>query len=403
MVVPAQPFAPAPDAPEEIAVAALSSDIWLKSRRTRSRLVSMAAANLAEALGPGATVDPFPGHRMRIARPDGDLSAATRVFGVAAVERQVPVPFTGLTDLAEGVAAHFAAAVAGRTFAVRARRRGEHPWSSYDLACAAGDLLREAGGTVDLGNPEVTAEVRVRDGRAAVVVGVVPGPGGLPVGSQDGVLVLLSGGFDSPVAAWMMMSRGCRVDYLHFMLDCAQGDHALSVGRALWEQWGAGHDAVAHVVDLRPTVAALVDRVAPKMRQVALKALMVRAASLVAAEEHLPALVTGESLGQVSSQTLAHLVALSGEATVPTLRPLLGLDKHEILRRATTIGTHELSARAREVCDLSAGMPVEVAATPDRVTANTDRVPDDLWRSAVAGRQRFRLQDWLPGMTTDGA
>jgi thiamine biosynthesis protein ThiI len=383
-------------------VALLSPDIWLKSRRTRRRLVAMVGANLREALGPAATVAAFPGHRLLLSRPDGDLSAAARVFGVAALERQIPVPFGGLDDLAAAVAAHFAPQVAGRTFAVRARRRGDHPWSSYDLACAAGDLLREAGGTVDLDAPEVTAEVRIRGGRAAVVAGVEPGPGGLPVGSQEGVLALLSGGIDSPVAAWMMMSRGCRVDYLHFMLDCAQGDHALSVGRALWDEWGAGHDAVAHVVDMRPAADALVDQVAPKMRQVALKALMARAASLVAAEENLPALVTGESLGQVSSQTLAHLVALSGEATVPTLRPLLGLDKNEIVRRATAIGTYELSARAREVCDLSAGMPVEVAASPGRVAATTDRVPDDLWRDAVARRQRFLLRDWLPGMTTDG-
>jgi len=332
-------------------IAVLSSDIWLKSRRTRRGMVAMVEASLVEALGPGAAVATYPGHR---------------------------------------------------AFAVRARRRGTHSWSSYDLACAVGDLLREAGGTVNLSDPEVTAEVRVRDGVAAVLAGVDPGPGGLPVGSQGGVLALLSGGIDSPVAAWMMMSRGCRVDYLHFMLDCAQGDHALSVGRALWDDWGAGHDAVAHVVDLRPAADALVAAVAPRMRQVVLKALMVRAASVVAVEEGLPALVTGESLGQVSSQTLTHLVALSGEASVPTLRPLLGLDKHEIVRRATEIGTYDLSARAREVCDLSAGMPVEVAATPARVAVTTDRVPEELWRAAVVERHRFLLRDWLPGMTTDG-
>jgi thiamine biosynthesis protein ThiI len=156
------------------------------------------------------------------------------------------------------------------------------------------------------------------------------------------------------------------------------------------------------VVDLRPAVEALVAAVGPKMRQVALKVLMMRAASAVASEEHLAALVTGESLGQVSSQTLAHLAALSTASPVPVLRPLVGLPKSEIVRRATEIGTFDLSARAREVCDLSGGGPVEVAAAPRRVLAAADRVPEDLWCEAVMKRQRFLLADWMPGMTTDG-
>lgn len=384
-------------------VAVLSPDIWLKSRRTRSRMIRLVIGNLAEAIGGSTEPTRHPGHRLRIGEPSPDaVAAASRVFGVSAVESLVPVRFTGLDDLAERVAEHFAAAVAGHSFAVRARRRGTHTWRSYDLACRAGDLLRRAGGTVDLDDPEVTVRVQVRDNEAFLVENVVGGPGGLPIGSQEEVLVLISGGIDSPVAAWMMMSRGCKVDYLHFLLDCAQSDHALSVARALWDEWGAGHPSMAHVVDLRPTAEELVTRVAPRMRQVALKALMARAASLVVEEEGSRAIVTGESLGQVSSQTLSHLAALSGQATVPMLRPLVGLDKQEIVRRARSIGTFELSARAREVCDLSGGQPVEVAASSGKVAAATDAVPEELWREAVARRQRFAIGEWLPGMTTDG-
>jgi len=389
---------------EELAIAVLSPDIWLKSRRTRSRMIRLVTENLAEAIGESAELTRHPGHRLRICPPSAEaITAASRVFGVSAVERLAPVAFAGLEDLSERVAEHFAAAVAGHTFAVRARRRGTHTWSSNDLACRAGALLCRAGGKVDLDDPEVVVRVHIRDDGAYMVRDVIKGPGGLPIGSQEEVLALISGGIDSPVAAWMVMSRGCRVDYLHFLLDCAQSDHALSVARALWEEWGAGHRAVAHVVDLRPTAEELVVRVAPRMRQVVLKALMARAASMVAEEEGSRAIVTGESLGQVSSQTLSHLAALSTEASVPILRPLVGIDKQEIVRRARTIGTYELSARAREVCDLSAGRPVEVAASSGRLAAATDKVPEELWRRAVRRRQRLALTDWLPGMTTDGA
>jgi thiamine biosynthesis protein ThiI len=388
---------------EKLVIAVLSPDIWLKSRRTQSRMIRLVAANLAEALGEGAELARHPGHRLRVCSPSPEaIAAASRVFGVSAVESLIPVPFTGVDDLAERVAEFFADAVPGRSFAVRARRRGTHAWSSYDLACRAGDLLRQAGGTVDLEDPEVMVKVHVRDNEAYVVESVARGPGGLPIGSQEEVLVLISGGIDSPVAAWMVMSRGCKVDYLHFLLDCAQSDHALCVARALWDEWGAGHPSVAHVVDLRPAADELVARVRPRMRQVALKALMARAASVVAEEEGSRAVVTGESLGQVSSQTLSHLAALSIEASVPLLRPLVGIDKQEIVRRARSIGTYELSARAREVCDLSAGKPVEVAASSGKVMATADQVPEELWREAVAKRQRFQIGDWLPGMTTDG-
>jgi thiamine biosynthesis protein ThiI len=385
----------------EFLVGVLSPDIFLKSRRTRAAMLRVLFENLETALGPGATVERWPGHRLRFTGPAPDpVTAASRVFGIAAVQRMAPVPFGSVDELAERVAEMSASRVAGKTFAVRPKRTGVHEWRSRDLAVRLGDLLRAEGGTVDLGAPEVTVEIRINGDEAAYVADTVPGPGGLPLGSQDGALVLLSGGIDSPVAAWMMMSRGCPIDVVHFVLDCAQGDHALAVAYRLWRQWGAGSMPAAHVVDLRPAVDVLVAGVGPKLRQVALKVLMVRAASAIAAEERLAALVAGESLGQVSSQTLTHLAAVSLASPTPILRPLVGLPKSEIVHRAVEIGTFELSSRAREVCDLSGGGPVEVAASATRVLASAEQVPEELWSEAVLKRQRFLLADWMPGMTT---
>ncbi len=379
-------------------VVVLSSDIWLKSNRTRNRMIRMVRANLSAALGDGAEVAYHPGHRLEISSSNPDATAAAaRVFGVAGVELLDPLQFGPMDRIAGQVAQRFADRVAGRSFAVRTRRRGEHDWRSYDLNCLVGDLLVDAGGKVDLSNPELLIEPRVGPSNAVVVTDRVAGPGGLPLGSQERVLGLLSGGLDSPVAAWMMMSRGCGVDLLHFVLDCAQTDHALSVGYRLWQDWGHGDSPTIHAVDFRGVADGLKAEVSPKMRQVVLKAFMLRAASEIARQEHHPALVTGDSLGQVSSQTLTHLAALSAQSPLPVLRPLLGLDKAEIQRRAREIGTYDLSSRAKEVCDLSDGRPVETAANQARVLAGVERVGDDAWVQAVAERTSLPLQEWMPG------
>jgi thiamine biosynthesis protein ThiI len=379
-------------------VALLSSDIWLKSNRTRTRMIRIVRANLEAALGDRGTVGYHPGHRLGIGSTAPDaVDRVARVFGVASVEILDPLPFGAPEQLADEIAARFADAVPGRTFAVRTRRRGTHDWRSYDLNCMVGDRLVAAGGTVDLTDPQLLIEPRIGPQDAAVVIDRVAGPGGLPIGSQERVLALLSGGLDSPVAAWMMMSRGCGTDILHFVLDCAQTDHALSVAYRLWESWGFGDQPTVHVVDFRDVADDLRAEVPAKMRQVVLKALMLRAAAAVGREEHHPALVTGDSLGQVSSQTLTHLAALSAQSPLPVLRPLLGLDKREILRRAREIGSYDLSSRAKEVCDLSDGGPVETAATRGRLLAGVKSVGDRAWLEAVAGRDRLPLADWMPG------
>ena len=277
------------------------------------------------------------------------------------------------------------------------KRRGDHSWKSYDLASKAGKLLVEAGGTVDLDDPEEPVDITVLDHRAFLVVDRSPGPGGLPVGTQEPLLVLISGGYDSVVAAWMMMSRGSPVEFVHFALSCSQSDHALAVARSLWERWGYGTDPVVHVVEFQPVKEALLDHVDARMRQIALKVLMAQAASLIAKEEGVLAVVTGDSLGQVSSQTLPHLVGVSESAAVPVMRPLLGLPKETIIEFARRIGTAEISGRAQEVCDLSEGRPVETAARPDQVGRSARNIPDVLMEDAVATRKTFQLKDWFPG------
>jgi thiamine biosynthesis protein ThiI len=165
----------------------------------------------------------------------------------------------------------------------------------------------------------------------------------------------------------------------------------------MWERWGYGTDPVVHLVEFEPVKEALESKVEARMRQVALKVLMARAASAIAEDQGISALVTGDALGQVSSQTLPHLVAVSNQASVPILRPLLGMPKEAIIDRARAIGTAEISARAREVCDLSGGQPVATGAKEATIARSVADVPEELMGHAVTARKTFQLRDWMPG------
>jgi tRNA uracil 4-sulfurtransferase len=388
----------------------LSGDIFLKSRRTQTRLIRLVTANLATALrtvGHSGGSKRIGGHRLAIADegidPVAILEAGRTVFGVGSLAQVVRLPAADLEELAVAAAEVAGPVVVGKRFAVRPKRHGDHGWRSRDLAVRLGDLLRAAGGSVDLTDPEVTVRVVVEGDVAHLVTDRAVGVSGLPLGSQNRVLSLMSGGFDSAVASWMMMSRGASADIAHFTLSCAQSDHALAVAHELWRRWGHGSDPAVHLVEFQPVKDALFEQVDPRMRQVALKVLMARAADAIARQERIEVIVTGDSLGQVSSQTLPHLAAVSTAIETPIFRPLVGLPKETIIAMARTIGTADISARAQEVCDLSEGGPVATAARSAVIARAVGNVPDVLMEDAVGTRKTFRLGDWIPGVSSTGS
>ena len=382
----------------------LSGDVFLKSRRTQRGLIKRVRANLEQAMhsvGYGGDLKRVGTHRYQIDVPDQIVeevrSAVLTVFGLSSVDTVRTIRFADIDDLARSVADLTTDEVNGRTFAARVKRRGTHAWNSMDLARLIGSNLHAVSNGVDLTDPEVEVRVMVLDKKAFLVVDHRKAAGGLPLGTQDRVLCLVSGGFDSVVAAWMLMSRGCPVDFVHFSLNCAQSDHALAVARELWTRWGHGTRPVVHLVEFQPVKDALFEHVDSRMRQVTLKVMMARAASEIAHDVGITALVTGDALGQVSSQTLPHLVAVSRSAETPILRPLLGLPKEAIIDLARTVGTAELSARAQEVCDLSAGGPVATAASESTIADTVERIPEAVLADVVATRKTFYLADWTPG------
>jgi len=395
---------PMDDTPHPESLRALaSSEIFIKSKRTRQRFLPILRANLEAALSPAAP-DVVVRHRGNqefdisgIGLADAARAAAT-VFGIDRVDLIRQISSSTLDDLTTNVARLAEPLTRDHTFAVRVRRTGNHEWTSRDAEVAIGNALIGSSAGVNLDEPEVTVRVRVEGAKGLVVSESWQGPGGLPIGTQSSCLVMLSGGIDSPVAAWMMMRRGCPVDMLHFQLECNQADHALAVGQQLAARWSHGVEVNLHVVNFEAVKKELTAAAQPKYRQVLLKQLMTEAAYGVARRLQLPLVVNGDSLGQVSSQTAANLIEIDKYARAPVARPLLAFTKQEIVDRARQIGTYELSTKAREVCDLSEGNRVETAAATHRLRRGMSRLREGLIDDALATWESVPAAEWFPGV-----
>jgi len=378
-----------------------AGEIGVKSPRTRRRFLRILRDNVRVALGrAGVTAALEPGWGrmfLETADPDAARPALAAVFGLHSVSDVEVLTFDGLDHLVTRAADVFRGRVEGRTFAVRARRVGEHPFRSGDVNRALGAALLPHSAGVNLGEPEVEVPLEIVHDRAYAVIGSTPGAGGLPVGTGGPAVALFSGGFDSPVAAWMAMSRGISLDLVICDLGgCAQTEGALTVARELIARWAPGVEPVAHVVDLLPVVAALTQRVDPRLRQVLLKRAMYRAGVLVAREVRAEALVTGEALGQASTQTLRNLAVAEAVSPLPVLRPLVGMNKEEIVGRSRTIGTHAVSERVKEYCSISTGR-VETAARMGEVERAEEALEESLIAAAVGRRRIVDLVAWRPG------
>ena len=385
---------PSPDEAEVRALLRFSGEIATKSRRTRARFQRRLTRNLRDALDSQAVpavVRPE-WSRVFIDGPDDTfLDPLERVFGISSYSVLRGETEADLERIVERGVGLFGDEVKGRTYAVRARRSGEHPFSSHDVQQHLGAALNP-GATVNLGNPDVAVRIEIRDDRAFFYADRHRGAGGLPLGVQGRALCLLSGGFDSAVAAWMALRRGIVLDYVF----CNLGGGAykrmvVEVGKHMADQWSYGTRPRLHVVDFTEVVEAMRVRAKPAYLQVVLKRMFYRAAARIGAGLDTQALVTGESVGQVSSQTLTNLRAIDDASDLPVLRPLLGFHKEEIIARSREIGTYELSARVREYCQVAPDKPV-TAASPEDARAQEDAVGHVELNSAIESLEVLDLR-----------
>ncbi len=376
------------------------SEIALKGRN-RPRFEQLLRRQLRRVLAPlgSVVVRRLFGRLLVELTPDTEFEEVSRrvsqVFGVAYFSRASVLEPT-LEGIQQGVDS-LVDRTAFETFGVRVRRADKkYPWTSTELNRDLGArIVERTGKRVNLSNPDLWIDLHLLSEEAILLWQKIPGPGGLPVGSAGRAVSLISGGIDSPAASYRMLKRGLALVYAHF--HSAPFTSAASQHKV--------RDLVAHLAVYQGAVGlyqipfgeiqqTLVREAPAEPRIVLYRRIMIRVAEAIAEREGALALVTGDSLGQVSSQTLANLDTIGRPATLPVLRPLIGLDKVEIIDLAEKIGTYEISIEPDEDC-CSYLMPRRPATwtRPDSIDA-IERGLDvkGLVAEALAGARRERIE-----------
>lgn len=372
------------------------SEIFLKGRNRRmfwNAFVRNARRLLQDV--PGADVE---SSYMRVAvyHPAGAQRACIerleRLFGMASMSPAAAVP-PDIAAIEEAAVAAASARPASQSFKVETKRRDKSfPMPSPDISRhIGGRVAARTGRPVNVRAPEQIIHIEVGE-QSYIFSEVLPGPGGLPVGTSGKAALLLSGGIDSPVAGWYAMRRGCLTSAVYFHSFPYTGDKTkekvLDLARILGRYQGG---MTVHVVPFTEAQKTLRDHGRADFAVLLYRRMMMRVASRIAGERGAKALVTGENLGQVASQTLENLAVIEDAADLPVLRPLIGFNKEEIVMKAQRIGTFETSilpyddccslfvpkhpaTRAR-ISDLEAAEAgLDVAAMADALAAATEHI-----------------------------
>ncbi|HQD39226.1 MAG TPA: tRNA uracil 4-sulfurtransferase ThiI [Bacillota bacterium] len=292
---------------------------------------------------------------------DKILPALSRVFGITSISPALAVEkdVAKIQEAAWQVTEERLKQGVPFTFKVETRRADKKfPITSPELSRAvAAAVIRKAAEkypgllTVDVHEPQLLVEVEVREEGAYIYGEKHSGPGGLPVGTSGRTLLMLSGGIDSPVAGWMMQKRGVELGAVHFhsypLTSERSKQKVIELAQVLASWGGSLPLYLVHFTEIQKALHA---KTPEKLRVILMRRMMMRLANRLAAQHKYQAIVTGESLGQVASQTLDSLHVVNCLSELPVLRPLIGMDKEEIVQRAEGIGTYELSVQPYEDC-----------------------------------------------------
>ncbi|HDR73093.1 MAG TPA: tRNA 4-thiouridine(8) synthase ThiI [Methanoculleus sp.] len=325
-------------------------ELFLKSEPVKRRYIDILLRNIRRALDAKGCDYRIEVYRGRILIEGDDIlgicASVRRVFGVVGVSPCIRTPPVIEHIMTAAVQRALSRLKPGMSYAVRARRAGLAGFTSQELGTWIGSEIYAGmdGLEVDLKHPDYEIFVEARDIGGLVYDERLEGPGGLPLGTQGPVLSLLSPGIDSPVASWLAMRRGCDVTHLSFDGGSWMGgdvrEGTLENHRRL-SAWCPGRPLTLMMVSLDPFFERLVMGKNPKYRCIICKRFMLRVAGRLAQDRGLLALVTGDSLGQVASQTLANMGVIeeAGIPEIPVLRPLITFDKQESVELARAIGT----------------------------------------------------------------
>ncbi|ADL69277.1 thiamine biosynthesis/tRNA modification protein ThiI [Thermoanaerobacterium thermosaccharolyticum DSM 571] len=274
-----------------------------------------------------------------------------KVFGIVGITVAKKVDLD--LDAIYNAAIELMRSYSGKSFKVETRRPNKSfPYESMEISrMVGGKILQNVEDVhVDVHNPDIVLNIEIRE-KAYLYSGITDGIGGMPLGTNGRAVVLLSGGIDSPVAAWMMMKRGVEIEAVYFhsppYTQERAKDKVIDLCKKLSEY---GQDIYLHVVNFTDFQLAIYDKCPPKMTTIIMRRMMMRVAENIANKYGAKALITGESLGQVASQTIESLYCTNEVTHMPVFRPLIGMDKSEIVEISKKIGTYDISIRPYEDC-----------------------------------------------------
>lgn len=368
------------------------SELGLKGPRARSQMEGRLIANLTEKLRKKNISAEIRKESGRIflysdASTPEVSECISGIFGIKSFSYAEETDFNSLEDIISHAKEKFSAEVSGKKFVVRVRRFGEHQFTSIDVEREVGGALFPYSSGVSIKNPEVRIFIEIRKKKAYYFDNINRGPGGLPLGSQGKVVSLMSGGIDSPVATWMIMKRGCPADIVFVSL--AHPVDTIEFTEQLirfCDMWCNGYDPYVHIVDGSVIVQSLNDSQLFTYPNVSFKKVLYRLAERISNESGSYGIVTGESIGQVSSQTVENLYSLSMSIHVPVFRPLVGMDKDEITLKCSKIGALPMESLG-EFCSIFAKNPI-TKIRPDQL--DKDIVSDQMIENILAGETVLR-------------
>jgi len=333
-------------------------ELALKSKKVRARYEQILVKNLKAMLtADGCSYSNITKEMGRIFIHSNDtnaLNSAAKVFGVVSASPAYTCEPTieAASELCADVANNLLRE--GQSFAIRARRAGNHDFTSRDMAVACGNAVQKNKNVrVDLDNPDVEIFAEMRQDKAYVFTESVKGVGGLPMGTQGRMVALISGGIDSPVAAWLMMKRGCEIIPLYLnnepFSDETTRERAMQCIRVL-QTWSPQKKFTIYEASHGDNLLAFLSNCDNRLNCVLCRRMMYRIASEVLKLEGAHGIITGSSLGQVASQTSQNMLAEMHGMEYPVYHPLIGLDKLEITELARKIGTFEQSTKPATCC-----------------------------------------------------
>ncbi|MFQ6371238.1 tRNA uracil 4-sulfurtransferase ThiI [Shewanella sp. YIC-542] len=389
----------------------LYPEIMMKSKPVRMRFTKMLESNIRNVLkkvDEGVTVQKQ-WDRIMVGVPqdkpellDAIGERLTCIPGIASIARVDEYAFESVHDIYLHALAAFGDSLAGKTFCVRVKRSGQHEFTSIEVERYVGGGLNqhtEAAG-VKLKHPDVTVNLEINNDKLYLVQRKVAGLGGFPMATQEDVLSLISGGFDSGVSSFQFIKKGARTHYCFFNLGGAQHEIGVKqVAYHLWKTYGQSHKVKFVTIPFEPVVAEILERIDNGLMGVILKRCMMRAASKVAERMGIQALVTGESLGQVSSQTLTNLNVIDRCTDTLILRPLITMDKQDIINESRKIGTEDFAKSMPEYCGVISQRPT-VKAVLSKVEAQEQKFSEDLLERVLAAAEIMDIRDIPKAMDT---